>query len=579
MADLTYHIKGAGGEDYTTIGACNTAVAKDISAGTGSSQTVEIVVHDNLTETTTDIDTGWTTDSTYFVTIRAANGTGDEPDVRIEGGFNKTGKGALAKDTAYGNAMTVITDYTHIKDLYIHNSSGLGRVSLTIATGAASAKLENCVVDLDTSQDLQGLYNYSSTGKFWKCLFRCVGGKAAENAYLKAAEFKNCGAVESNIGFHGGSSAKLENCFTMDCTTEYNDSYGTSSYNAGETATAGDIPGTNSVTSIGSSDFEDAANDDYTAAASGALDGAGTSQSSHFTIDALGNTISSWPIGINEPQGGATALVIADSTHTHNADNVALTQDHLLAIADAAHSHSAENVTLSVIYALSVQDALHSHSADSAALTQTHNLSVADSSHAHTADNATLAQVHILSVNESTHGHSADNLSLTQDHVLTIQESSHGHTADNLTLTIQGALNIASAVHGHTSDNLDLTQAHNLTVADAVHAHTADNVSLSFGVALDIADATHSHSADNLDLTTNYALQIQDAVHALQSANVDLTQQHTLIISDALHAQLADQCNVYDPSTISSTEKRVMVINSEGRTLVVMPSNRNLTIN
>lgn len=153
--------------------------------------------------------------------------------------------------------------------------------------------------------------------------------------------------------------------------------------------------------------------------------------------------------------GGATNLVISDALHAHTADNLTLTQQHVLTVADASHAHLADNLTL----------------------TQTHVLAIADALHAHAVDNVVLSVEGTLAVADALHAHSADNLALTQAHALAVADALHAHAADNLTLTVGGTtLEIADALHAHAADSLALTQLHILVVSDALHAHLADTL-------------------------------------------------------------------------------------------------------
>jgi len=177
--------------------------------------------------------------------------------------------------------------------------------------------------------------------------------------------------------------------------------------------------------------------------------------------------------------GGATNLVIAEALHAHAADNLALTQLHLLTVAEASHAHAADNLTLTQQHTLVLADALHAHAADNVVLSVLGTLAVNDALHGHTADNLALTQAHQLAVADAVHGHAADNLALTQAHVLAIQEALHAHLADNLTLAIGGTtLAIAEALHAHAADNLALTQLHVLVINDTLHAHLADMLTL-----------------------------------------------------------------------------------------------------
>lgn len=134
-------------------------------------------------------------------------------------------------------------------------------------------------------------------------------------------------------------------------------------------------------------------------------------------------------------------LVIADALHTHAVDNLALTQDHVLAVADAAHAHSADNLTLTTETALAIADALHAHAADSVTLTQAHVLAIQDALHAHAADQITLSVGGTdLVIADALHAHGVDHLALTQTHVLVVSDALHAHLADVLSLSIPGAL-------------------------------------------------------------------------------------------------------------------------------------------
>lgn len=218
-----------------------------------------------------------------------------------------------------------------------------------------------------------------------------------------------------------------------------------------------------------------------------------------FTTAGGGDDANILAVALKEA-GGAVQLVIADATHAHAADNLALTQHNVLAIQDATHGHTADNVVLGI------------------------NLIIEDATHGHTADNLGLTQHHVLAIQDASHGHAADNLALTQHNVLAIADASHGHTADNLALTQHNILTVADALHAHAADNLVLT-AHepggSLEIQDAAHAHAADNLVL--GVGLVIADALHGHAADNLVLTQHNVLAIDDALHAHTADNLGLS--------------------------------------------------------
>lgn len=163
-------------------------------------------------------------------------------------------------------------------------------------------------------------------------------------------------------------------------------------------------------------------------------------------------------IWIAPAAGGATSLIIADAAHAHAADNITLTQEHILALQDAAHAHTADNV----------------------ALTQTHILTLQDAAHAHTTDNVTLSAEGMLAVANALHAHTADNVALTQEHILAIADALHAHVVDNVELALGGvSLLVQEALHAHGADNVTLSQLHVLMVADALHAQLADSLVLA----------------------------------------------------------------------------------------------------
>jgi len=231
--------------------------------------------------------------------------------------------------------------------------------------------------------------------------------------------------------------------------------------------------------------------------------------------------------------GGATNLTIADSTHSHSADNAVLTSSHLLTVADATHAHSADNLDLSTAILLALADALHGHTADNLTLTLagSEDLVIADASHAHTADSLTLTTLSVLVVAEALHSHLADNvvLSLGGSVTLTVADALHGHIADNIALTSQLALLISDAIHSHAAENLTLSTQEILAIADALHSHVSDNVVLWFAGALTltpadiaaIADAVWSHATALLLLKLGRNKTITDPVTGLMTVYDD----------------------------------------------------------
>lgn len=147
---------------------------------------------------------------------------------------------------------------------------------------------------------------------------------------------------------------------------------------------------------------------------------------------------------------------------------------------------------------LIVADASHGHTTDGIALSQAHALAVADALHAHATDAILLTQAHVLVLDDALHAHAADTVTLTQAHALIVADAAHAHAADNVVLDFSTALEVADAAHAHAADSLTLSQAHVLAIADAVHAHLADSPALAQQHVLAVSDALHAHLADQL---------------------------------------------------------------------------------
>lgn len=260
--------------------------------------------------------------------------------------------------------------------------------------------------------------------------------------------------------------------------------------------------------------------------------GTGLSTTEHFPI--IGNDFRYLTSAVS----GGTTLVIQDATHSHFADALVLSQNHVLAINDAQHSHQADNLLLSQVHQLAIQEATHSHTADNLDLDQEQVLTIQSAEHGHTADNLTISFELSLTIQEATHSHTADNLALTQDHTLVIAEATHSHQADNLVLSTNIELAIQATEHGHFADNLDLTQNYTLVIQAAEHGHFADNLDLSQNYILVIQDAQHGHTVDNVEIS-GY-LTIQESTHSHFADNLTLSQVNVLEIQNCFHALLGD---------------------------------------
>jgi len=103
-------------------------------------------------------------------------------------------------------------------------------------------------------------------------------------------------------------------------------------------------------------------------------------------------------------------LVINQATHAHTVDNLITTSSvTTLVITDGHHTHLADTALLNALVALAVADSTHAHATDPVALGN-YFLPIQEAMHAHSTDPIAL---NTLKINEALHSHAADNLTLT----------------------------------------------------------------------------------------------------------------------------------------------------------------------
>ena len=272
------------GGDYTSLSA---AITGELTAR------ADLVARDEqlviecaaFTDTTiVEID-GFTTDATRNIIVRAAAGA--EHDGVPGAGYK------LIASLSYGGALEALQGYVEFHGIEVENTGFAAAYGLTLQRG------NNVVKDVICSGASEGGFGAGGLPftQFINCLaVSCSVGLNTSN--YDNVELLNCTAVNCTTGFAGhfyGGSVKLTNCVAFDCGTDFlPGAEPGSANNASEDATA---PGTSSVTSITSGAFEDYAGGDYTPAAGGALDDAGTDLSAFFTDDITGATRTQWDIG------------------------------------------------------------------------------------------------------------------------------------------------------------------------------------------------------------------------------------------------------------------------------------------
>jgi len=238
--------------------------------------------------------TGFTTDSTRNIIVRAADGhqhTGI-PGTGFWLYFNTNGV-----IFSLGTGSNVVVDGIEI------NSVGSSySYSYLVQLGTLTI-LQNClcVADAKTHQGIKFMVgaggNFSIAPKAINCIVFNAGTSGAYRSNaggsFHAAIAYNCSAIDSTVGFSTGNSEMLvQNCLAYNCTTSYQNSfYSTSSNNAASDGSTVTPPGTNPLTvNIVSSDFVDPANGDFSIPSTSQLRDAGADLSAEgFTTDILGN--------------------------------------------------------------------------------------------------------------------------------------------------------------------------------------------------------------------------------------------------------------------------------------------------
>jgi len=211
-----------------------------------------------------------------------------------------------------------------------------------------------------------------------------------------------------------------------------------------------------------------------------------------------------------------------------------------LTVADSAQSQPADNVALTQVHVLAVADTAQSQAVDAVALTQQHVLAVAETSQAQTTDNVTLDVSSTLAVADIAQSHGVDTVTLTQVHSLTVADTGQGQTTDAVALVQQHNLAAADVTQTHTADGVVLTQVHALTVADTAQSQQANNVALTQVHDVILTDSGQIQTANSIALTQLHILALAAAVQAQSGDAIDLVQQHSLTVIAAAQAQPAD---------------------------------------
>lgn len=197
-----------------------------------------------------------------------------------------------------------------------------------------------------------------------------------------------------------------------------------------------------------------------------------------------------WTADYNEP-ATPVDLVVQDGSHSHTADNVAITHSYDVTPQEASHGHTSESPTVTHSYDVVADDGTHNHTADNVTVSTGSapvDITVQDGLHGHTADNATIEHSYNVSANDGLHTHIADNVDISHSYALSVEDGLNDHTAEEVLLGTFYAILVDDASHAHTADNVTVTVdagEFTLVVQSGLHNHVADNVTIQSGSPLD----------------------------------------------------------------------------------------------
>ena len=306
MAVVTKYLKtsnpGADPDVYTSLDAWNTNEATDLVSA-GDSHVLECDAGVYVGDVTI---AGWTTGPSNTVTIKAA--AGDEHN-------GVPGAGVHFTVNNFDQIATVICNISNFRLFDVEISQTAFRAAFDFEETGSGLLIDRCILRGSSSSggNAGGALNLGDTSDQIirnSILIQTRTGQSLTGVirYLRGSGdspiFQNCTLVGERGVYGAGSSAfqmpLFENCVFATSLEAANGSGGTTfpagtRYNAfwGAQTTFG----TNTVTGIGSSDFVDEPNDDYSIDATSALYDAGVDLSAEFTEDIANTTITDWSIG------------------------------------------------------------------------------------------------------------------------------------------------------------------------------------------------------------------------------------------------------------------------------------------
>jgi len=301
----TIRASGMGG-DYTTLSGWE-AGRQTANANLVTADVIEVgECYDDWSTGLSDTVTidGFTTDATRYLKVTVASG--HRHDGTPQTGF-------FIKNTVnFGGAIvSALVAYTQIEWVDIENA-GDG-ACITFGGTGAGRKITNCLAKTagTTNAGTRTCFSFNENITVINCLaYSSPRFGFVFNAFCNGLVY-NCVAANTLTGFSAVGSGTLptvKNCVAYNNTTNWTGSFNASSSHNATSTGSDDAPGANSVISIASGDFIDAANNDYHIDTDSALYEVGTDLSGTFTTDIDGDTwAATWSIGFDQPEASVAA--------------------------------------------------------------------------------------------------------------------------------------------------------------------------------------------------------------------------------------------------------------------------------
>jgi len=335
--EIIHSIRSSGG-DYTSLSAWEAAQQRDLVA---VDEVAIAECYDDWVNGLSDQVTisGWTTDTTRNIIIRAA--TGHRHNGTPQSGF------FISKTQGFASLINVLVANVELNGMDVENGSFSGRA---ISPGNNSNVL---VVDCIAKSNETAFTAIGTGVTIRKCLaYDSVTGFDVLN--WTAPVLQNCISENITNGVRNGANgagATLQNfvCFGNANSYVDNGSGYSGSNNAASDAIPNTPPGTSPLlTNIVSGDFVDEPNNNFHLASGSSLDGAGVDLSADFTTDIDGDTIvAPWPIGFDYIASAGGAFSITGDVTKTKTSNAALNFTSNFSLSGAVTKTKVSNATLS----------------------------------------------------------------------------------------------------------------------------------------------------------------------------------------------------------------------------------------